>query len=558
MGMFTDLVENKKQSEDERFELNKGFAEKRGLSMSDMFSEGGRWFGNYVFNVCGHPTTREISNIRNTKGVLVCKICSDTRASEAEALKGVVCIGASSDGSNVKRRYVVDSCGHEVDIFYSNLQKPPLLPYECKECLVIHRQTKLNQLGLRLVSTTTSTTNSSLDRGHLYRDFQYTKCGHIFSAMFTQLSVKYTECIECKKISRDNLNSEAGTTDNTRLTSKFKVRDMPISQRKIDEAIEKGLTLVSASDNRCYGYYKLSCGHNSFLHYGAIRKARTKLFKCTECLDVKLAQKAEEVGVVYNRDADMSGFTCNKRSYTFPCGHVAILQTGNVESKQISCVQCREDRFIKEAQDVGIVLIDSSLNGDDLRRLYKLNCGHMKKLNVGSVRGNSFRCRICQEDQYQSEAASAGIALHPPYKGETSESRAYTLQCGCSKKLSTACVRKLAFECKTHPDRKFDFSRPISVYLIKLILQDIEVLKLGYSTEPTRRFRCYGLDGSVEIIKVTEFSNGQTAVDLERHLHEKYKSTSLNSEQMSNYMENGFTECYPLEMKDVLLKELKI
>lgn len=72
------------------------------------------------------------------------------------------------------------------------------------------------------------------------------------------------------------------------------------SLKQIEEAREKGLEIIAKSNDRCYGYYKLSCGHETFLHYGAVRKAKTLDFKCTPCLDNKLKTEAEKIGLVYH------------------------------------------------------------------------------------------------------------------------------------------------------------------------------------------------------------------------------------------------------------------
>lgn len=552
--MFTDLIKNSKQSENERFESNRRDAEKRGLDLLSHFSENNQWFGNYIFKSCGHSTTRQINNIRNSKGVLVCKECSDLRAQQSEVLRGLVCLGAASDGHIRKQRYKVLACGHEVDIFNGNMQKPPYNLYPCKECLTARRNKLLETLGISVVENG-ELGKTSLRRGHLYQEFKYSGCGHRFSALFTHLEERPRGCVECKKLESSKLNSEVDTTENPRLTGKFKTRDIPVSHKKINEAIEKGLTLISASNNRCYGYYRLPCGHNSFLHYGAVRKAKTNLFKCEPCLDLKLKAEAENVGITYIKGL----FDIKKnyiRNYQFPCGHVLQLRTDNVRTGKISCTTCKEEKYKSEATERGLVLL--SVGDRQSTYNYLLPCGHIKPTYLSSVRNYSWKCRECQEQRYSEEAKAAGLVMNRNVKSHHHDYRNYTLPCGCSKDISIFCVKNKSFECKTHPDRKFDFSQPISVYLIKLILQDTEVLKLGYSNEPSRRFRCYGLDGSVEVIKVIEFSNGQNAVDLERHLHEKYRHISLNSEQMSNYMGNGFTECYPLEMKDTLLKELQV
>ena len=69
-----------------------------------------------------------------------------------------------------------------------------------------------------------------------------------------------------------------------------------LNEIHVKQGLEKGLKLLHRSNNRVYGYYLKDCGHYSFLHYGAVRKARTK-FKCKECTFKQHADDAEAVGL---------------------------------------------------------------------------------------------------------------------------------------------------------------------------------------------------------------------------------------------------------------------
>lgn len=321
----------------------------------------------------------------------------------------------------------------------------------------------------------------------------------------------------------------------------------------IKEGLDKELKLLNRSNNRCYGYYEMSCGHKAFLHYGAIRKAKTNNFKCKECLDYKLEKEAIELGLIYHKHVKVTKIN-DSRYYTFPCGHSRVLKTANVRFKQVACVQCKEEQYLQEAQERGLTML--SFETESSTRLYRLACGHEKKISVTSVREYNFRCRVCQEDRYENEAKEAGITMLRDVKSSHHDYRVYRLRCGCVKEITMPCVRRGAFECKNHQERFIDFSKPISVYLLKFSLPIGDVLKLGFAMDVKSRCSRYYLDGTIDHVSERVFTNGQEAVDLEKRLHKKYKDFVLDKTLMSKYMLNGFTECYPVELQEQLLKDI--
>ena len=336
---------------------------------------------------------------------------------------------------------------------------------------------------------------------------------------------------------------------------KFEVAfDSKINPVHAEDCKRHGMELLSRSNHKSYGYYKMSCGHTTFLHYGAVRKAKTNNFKCKECLDIKLHREAEEIGIIYHSDVRVRQIN-DSRYYTFPCGHSRILKTANVRFKQVACNDCKEEQFRKEAEERGLTMLSNE--SESATRLYRLPCGHNKRINLTRVRDNSYKCRICQEDRYETEALDQGIHMLRDIKSSHHDYRVYKLQCGCVKEIAISCVRNGSFECKNHPDRSIDYTKPISVYLLKFILPIGNVLKLGFAMDVKSRCGRYYLNGSIEHLVERVFDNGQEAVDLEKKLHKKYKDFVLDKSTMSQYMLNGFTECYPMELQDDIINDIR-
>lgn len=326
----------------------------------------------------------------------------------------------------------------------------------------------------------------------------------------------------------------------------FVLTDKPPLEVQKQEAREKSVELLSATNDRCYGYYRLSCGHTTFLHYGAVRKAKTAKFKCTVCFDAVLTKEADLAGLVYNKNSAFNNG--DTRSYTYKsCGHSKMMAPGNVRNAVGKCVECLENEYRDEAKSQNLELLESSERVDGYR-YYKLPCNHIKRICVKAVRLGSWSCRACQEDRYAREAIASGIELIPEIKPAHHDYRVYKLACGCVKALTMPCVKRGSFECKTHDKRTHDLNQPISVYIMKFVLPIGDYVKIGFAADVKGRVIRYGLEGDAKLVDSIRFQQGADAVFYEGYLHRKYAEFSIDKEIMRKYMNNGFTECYPIDL----------
>lgn len=326
-----------------------------------------------------------------------------------------------------------------------------------------------------------------------------------------------------------------------------------LNLKHTEEAKEHGLELLYRANSRVYGWYRIvECKHEMFLHYGAVRKATSDKFKCTQCMVEKLKAEAILIGATLLGTRENCK-TSEDNNYLFPCGHTVMLRAGNVRLGVEKCRTCTQLQHEKELEDSGLVLVSYS----NKKRTYKLPCGHFKSIKLQSVRDGSWICRTCREDRYAKEAVKSGITMNRNVKYSHHDYRNYTLACGCSKEIAVACVRKLTFECKNHSERFIDYSKSISVYLVKFKLEIGEYLKIGFAMDTSGRFSRYGLIGDCEPLFIQTFENGQDAVNFEKQLHTKYKEFNVDRETLRPFMNNGYTECYPVEMQNVLLAEFR-
>ena len=57
-------------------------------------------------------------------------------------------------------------------------------------------------------------------------------------------------------------------------------------------------------------------------------------------------------------------------------------------------------------------------------------------------------------------------------------------------------------------------------------------------------------------LKKVNFIDAIRAHREESKIHKNYKDNKLSKNKMSSYMKYGNTECYPIEMKEILLEKL--
>ena len=168
-------------------------------------------------------------------------------------------------------------------------------------------------------------------------------------------------------------------------------------------------------------------------------------------------------------------------------------------------------------------------------------------------------CRECQEIRYAEEARKSGLILNG-YSGkesfDSSIKRNFTLPCGHTKDIRLDHVRNMRFECSICEESHH--SKPSFVYLLKIETDDFSCLKFGYAKDIKTRIQVYCLKNAVaNEVLVVPFPTGAEAHGFEQSVHRKYKQYKINKNVMKKFMKNGNTECYPIEMIDAFISEIK-
>jgi len=323
------------------------------------------------------------------------------------------------------------------------------------------------------------------------------------------------------------------------------------------EAERLGLTLLRKADKsfgKSYPNYNLylfkSCGHEQYLQPTHVRRDSVV---CKQCRELQLHKEASDSGLLYVGLADNNDSYFRKYRFV-SCGHENDMRISNVQKRlSDNCVVCYEDRLIKDAESQNLTYLGKSeLNGT--YRRYRFNdCSHIKDISAPCVPVGRFECKDCIEDEKVKLCEENGLEVL------SKEERywLFKLPCGHSKKLRVDHAIDDSWQCSECGDSHY--TKPSLIYLCHFSCSDFEWLKLGYSRNLSIRKANYKIpkDCKSELLFSKAFDTGYNAMLTERSIHKKFNHLKLCKKFMTGYMQsNGHTECYPVTALEHILKEL--
>ena len=275
------------------------------------------------------------------------------------------------------------------------------------------------------------------------------------------------------------------------------------------------------------------------------------------CRPAPVKENPKHVAEAAERGAEIlgAGRNANYRLYKLNCGHKQEVALQNMRVDRFHCKTCFENNLDAEAAERGAEIIGAGRNAK--YRLYKLDCGHKQEFQLIHMRTDNFRCKNCFELKYDAEAAEWGAEIIGA--GRNSSYRTYRLECGHEQEFHIGNMRNGAFICHTCEDTSRTL--PSYVYLLHIINDENEFLKLGYAKNIDLRISQYRLPSLAKVNHVTalHFDTGSEAHEFENALHNYFKSEKLSERKAKSYgmTRNGYTECYPISMLKQFQKELK-
>ena len=335
--------------------------------------------------------------------------------------------------------------------------------------------------------------------------------------------------------------------------------DSQSTKKHCKEATEANLTLLGLGkrylsngklDMHYRRYKSNDCGHEQDIQITQVRRNGAM---CNICISFKHEQEAEEVGLKLIG----KGKTKDYRKYKFlSCGHEQEIRLDSVRNDSFECKTCFINELKIKIKPLGLKYIES-LNGRKHR--FKINkCGHYLDVIPASLfRRNqkSVNCKHCFEEQLKIDALNRNLKILD--KGKTSKHYIYLIQeCGHEQEIRYDHAANGSFIC--HKCEITHSKLPSKVYLLELNNGVFKWLKFGFGKSVKARIERYTLVKNTKIkkIKVINFNSGLKAMNFEQSIHKKYKHKKITKKKMMKYMKQGFTECYPIEMKNILHKEL--
>ncbi len=323
----------------------------------------------------------------------------------------------------------------------------------------------------------------------------------------------------------------------------------PTTKKYIELARLKKMTLVGLGKNSNYKKYKFNkCGHEKDCTPQHLKGNPI----CLICMEERLKAEALRAGYILlgkGKKASTRIYKCSNCSYTFE----NFIRNIRIKKSQ-ECPKCEEDRFKKEALKVGLELLSK---GNKIRyRNYKfVKCGHEESFQLTNVRVGNIKCSKCAEIKLEKEAKEFNLKLLGP--GKKSSMRKYKfLDCGHTREMEPGNIRRGNFSCQICEDTSR--TQPSNVYLLKIKTDKMQWLKLGYSKRIPSRIKQYQLpkNSKIQKLSVIKFQTGNAAHKFESSLHKKFKKHRLAPMKMKKFHTTGYDECYPIKMKESLLKEL--
>lgn len=206
----------------------------------------------YKRKSCGHTFESNIANIIHGK-VVFCKQCSEEKIKNSEYRFGLRFVEKID---NVRNKYLVENCGHQVDMLKHNLINRE--NFECPVCEYEKFLTSLDAAGFELLEYRTTDIVDRVCKNKMAK-VRFKSCGHTINTI-RKTNMQVSPCPVCNDINRTNIY------------------------------LENGLIFVSKITRVKSLFRFVSCGHERVFYNSAAIRGNCL---CVECNDSPFAQKSK-------------------------------------------------------------------------------------------------------------------------------------------------------------------------------------------------------------------------------------------------------------------------
>lgn len=285
---------------------------------------------------------------------------------------------------------------------------------------------------------------------------------------------------------------------------------------------------------------------------------RTKLPAFRRPIPVRFYDIAKRKGFTLlergRRSSDLT-LRCHK------CQQILQVRRSVVTGYKLQCNHCLWIARFNEAMANGTTIVTPHAANHKIAHV-KLSCGHSALRQYGRLAaaargGHNLGCDDCREARYADEAGGSGWTMVGPVMPAKNGYRLYQHHCGHQQSHAIVNVDRRQLDCQSCGESWA--SKPSYIYLFAIPLMDRTVLKLGYSSDPTRRLRYQLGDAARErgtILHVIDLPTGHAALKAEKKAHQylrkHHPALVLPPTAFEDQIKTK-TEIYDLEAKPVIL-----
>jgi len=212
------------------------------------------------------------------------------------------------------------------------------------------------------------------------------------------------------------------------------------------------------------------------------------------------------------------------------CGKATLKRISVVLGHNPECPHCIAARRKAAAAKVGAELVAPDPKGDRQYGVYRLPCGHTDRrqhhrVEAAAAGGHGLSCEVCLNERHAAEAEAQDWQLIGPSVRKNASYRRYEHVCGHRQDVSVANMRNGDVDCAGCGESWT--SKPSRLYILGFKLSGLEVIKLGFSSNPEFRMRQVQFDPAKtegKVQRVIEIETGHRAIGVEKALHSHIKA----------------------------------
>ncbi len=241
-------------------------------------------------------------------------------------------------------------------------------------------------------------------------------------------------------------------------------------------------------------------------------------------------------------DGNYSKCSCNV------CGHVDNYQQSAIRRGNVKCSHCYETKISEECKAAGFTLV-VKVDGRYSKCTCNV-CGHVDNYNQANIRRGNVKCTSCQITKYKAVLKDGWTFINHYQENNLT---CMNLKHNCSDaivKVHLSAYLNGAYDCPhcshTH------FSDPSYFYVIQVG----DIIKLGISNKPDKRFTQYGLQDDLTIIEHLRIplETKRDALVVESYAKQLAKDFKIPSDAAKQvFIKSGYNECYEIACLPMLM-----